>query len=81
MRAAPNFGGEFAQSFEPIYTELAAKYGVLLYPFFLDGVAGDPKLNQHDMLHPNATGVDVIVARLLPQVEGLIDRVRSRHPS
>jgi acyl-CoA thioesterase I len=81
MRAAPNLGGDFAQSFEPVYSELAAKYGALLYPFFLDGVAGNPKFNQHDGLHPNAAGVDVIVERLLPQVEGLIARVRSRHPS
>jgi acyl-CoA thioesterase I len=81
MRAAPNLGGEFAQSFEPIYTELAAKYGALLYPFFLDGVAGNPKFNQHDGLHPNAAGVDVIVARLLPQVEGLIARAHLLHPS
>ena len=81
MRAAPNLGGEFAQSFEPMYSELAAKYRALLYPFFLEGVAGNPKFNQHDGLHPNAAGVDVIVARLLPQVEGLIARVRARHPS
>ena len=81
MRAAPNLGGDFAQSFEPIYSELAAKYGILLYPFFLDGVAGNPKFNQHDGLHPNAAGVDIIVARVLPQVEGLIARVRALHPS
>jgi acyl-CoA thioesterase I len=81
MRAAPNLGNDFAGSFAPIYTELAAKYDTPLYPFFLDGVAGNPKLNQHDGLHPNAAGVDVIVARLLPEVEGLIARVRVLHPS
>jgi acyl-CoA thioesterase I len=77
MRAAPNLGGEFSQSFGGIYSELAAKYGVLLYPFFLDGVAADSNLNQHDGLHPNAAGVDVIVARILPKVEELIARVRT----
>ncbi len=81
MRAAPNLGGDFARSFEPIYPELAAKYGVLLYPFFLDGVAGDRSLNQHDGLHPTAAGVDTIVAGILPKVEELISRVRAAHPS
>jgi acyl-CoA thioesterase I len=81
MRAAPNLGGDFAQSFEPIYLELAAKYDVLLYPFFLDGVAGDRSLNQHDGLHPTAAGVDTIVAGILPKVEELIGRVRAAHPS
>ncbi len=81
MRAAPNLGGDFAQSFEPIYRELAAKYDVLLYPFFLDGVAGDRSLNQHDGLHPTAAGVDTIIAGILPKVEELIGRVRAAHPS
>jgi acyl-CoA thioesterase-1 len=81
MRAAPNLGPDFVQSFESIYPELAAKYGVLLYPFFLDGAAGDLGLLQHDGKHPNAAGVDVIVARILPKVEELIAQVRSQHPS
>ncbi len=81
MRAAPNLGGDFARSFEPIYRELATKYGVLLYPFFLDGVAGERNLNQHDGLHPTAAGVDTIVTGMLPKVEELIGRVRAAHPS
>ncbi len=81
MRAAPNLGADFGRSFEPIYPELAAKYGALLYPFFLDGVAGDRSLNQHDGLHPTAAGVDVIVAAILPKVEELIGRRRASHPS
>jgi acyl-CoA thioesterase I len=81
MRAAPNLGPDFVQSFESIYPELAAKYGVLLYPFFLDGVAGDLGVLQQDGKHPNAAGVDVIVARILPKVEALIAQVRSQHPS
>jgi acyl-CoA thioesterase I len=81
MRSAPNLGGDYAKSFEEIYPELAAKFGIPLYPFFLDGVAADPKLLQPDGLHPNAAGVDVIVARILPSVEGLIAEVRkSRSP-
>ena len=54
MRAAPNLGGEYAGEFSAIYSALAKSYDVSLYPFFLDGVAGDPKLDQPDGLHPNA---------------------------
>jgi acyl-CoA thioesterase-1 len=81
MRAAPNLGVDYGQSFESIYPELAAKYGALVYPFFLDGVAADLGLLQKDGLHPNAAGVDVIVARILPKVEELVVHARSQHPS
>jgi len=81
MRSAPNLGPEYAQAFERIYPDLAARYDVLIYPFFLDGAAADLKLLQHDGLHPNAAGVDVIVARILPKVEELIARARTEHPS
>jgi acyl-CoA thioesterase-1 len=81
MRAAPNLGPEYGTAFERIYPELAAKYDVLMYPFFLDGAAADLKLLQHDGLHPNAAGVDGIVARILPKVEELIARVRTQRPS
>jgi acyl-CoA thioesterase I len=77
MRAAPNFGSDYAKAFESIYPELAAAFGVALYPFFLDGVAADPSLTQHDGLHPNAAGVDIIVARILPNVQELIAAVRN----
>jgi acyl-CoA thioesterase-1 len=72
MIALRNWGPEYTRDFNAIYPDLAQKYGVPLYPFFLDGVALDPKLNQADMLHPNAAGVDVIVAKLLPMVEKLV---------
>lgn len=81
MRAAPNLGSAYGQDFERIYAELAAKYGVLLYPFFLDGVAADLALSQPDGLHPNAAGVGVIVDRILPKVEELIARARAQPPS
>jgi acyl-CoA thioesterase-1 len=81
MRAAPNLGADYGTAFERIYPDLAAKYDVLIYPFFLDGAAADLKLLQHDGLHPNAAGVDVIVARILPKVEELIARARTQHPS
>jgi acyl-CoA thioesterase I len=81
MRAAPNLGPDYVRAFEGIYPELAGKYGVLLYPFFLDGVAGDLGLLQHDGKHPNTAGVNAIVARIMPKVEELVALVRGRHPS
>ena len=77
MRAAPNLGADYDHIFERIYPELAAEYGALLYPFFLDGVAGDLSLDQPDGLHPNAAGINVIVTRILPTVELLISHVRA----
>jgi acyl-CoA thioesterase-1 len=76
MLAPPNLGSEYGHAFNAIYPELAAADGALLYPFFLDGVAADPALNQHDGMHPTAAGVAVIVARILPQVETLTARLR-----
>jgi acyl-CoA thioesterase-1 len=81
MRAAPNLGAEYAQKFEAIYPELAAKYDVVFYPFFLDGIAAESRLNQRDGLHPTKAGVDAIVARILPKVEELVARVRERRGS
>jgi acyl-CoA thioesterase-1 len=69
MMAAPNLGPEYAEAFNGIYPRLAEKYGVPLYPFFLDGVAGDLKLLQEDGLHPTAAGIDIMVERMLPAVE------------
>jgi acyl-CoA thioesterase-1 len=71
MLAPRNMGPEYGAAFDAIYPDLANKYGAILYPFFLDGVAADPKLNQRDGLHPTAAGVDVIVAKMLPAVEQL----------
>jgi acyl-CoA thioesterase-1 len=76
MRAAPNMGPEYQQRFDAIYPDLAKRYGVALYPFFLDGVAGDPALNQKDGLHPTADGVQRIVAAILPAVGGVLAAVK-----
>jgi acyl-CoA thioesterase-1 len=72
MRAAPNLGAEYGARFDAIYPDLARQFGVALYPFFLDGVAADPKLNQKDGLHPTREGVERIVAAMLPAVEALM---------
>lgn len=72
MRAPPNFGRDYARAFEAVYERLADKHDVPLYPFFLDGVAAEPALNQPDGLHPNAKGVDAIVERIVPYVRKLI---------
>ena len=76
MRAAANLGNDYRRDFEALYSELAGRYDLLLYPFFLDGVAGEAGLNQSDGLHPTAAGVDAIVARILPKVEELVRRAR-----
>jgi acyl-CoA thioesterase-1 len=78
MRAPRNMGPDYAREFDAIYPELAEQYGVIFYPFFLDGVATEARLNQPDGIHPTAAGVDVIVSRILPQVEALIAEVRKR---
>ena len=68
MRAPRNLGPEYAAQFDAIYPRLAKQYGVLFYPFILDGVALDPKLNQADGIHPNPAGVRIIVGRILQDV-------------
>lgn len=73
MMAPPNLGPDYAASFNTIYPELAAKYGAALYPFFLDGVAADPDLNQADGIHPTAEGVAIIVSKMGPVVMSLLD--------
>lgn len=77
MRSPQNWGKDYVDSFEDIYPELAERHGALLYPFFMEGVALDPKLNLDDGLHPNTEGVARIVSGILPKVEALIERVNS----
>jgi acyl-CoA thioesterase-1 len=73
MYAPRNLGRDYGDRFNAIYPDLAAKHGVPLYPFFLDGVALDPKLNQEDGMHPNAKGVAIVVEGILPHLTALID--------
>lgn len=81
MQAPRNMGPDYVRAFDAIFPELAAAHGVLFYPFFLDGVATNPKLNQPDGIHPNAAGVDAVVERILPKVEELVTRARAKQRS
>jgi acyl-CoA thioesterase I len=81
MRAAPNMGEDYLRGFDPIYPELAAKYGLVYYPFFLDGIATQAKFALQDGMHPNAAGVSQIVTGIMPKVEELIGRVRTKRGS
>jgi acyl-CoA thioesterase-1 len=81
MRAPRNMGPDYTRDFDGIYPALASTHSVVFYPFFLEGVAADTKLNQADGLHPNAAGVDAIVARILPRVEELVARARTARGS
>jgi acyl-CoA thioesterase-1 len=80
MLAPPNYGSEYAARFNAIFPDLAKSSGVPLYPFFLEGVATDARLNQADGMHPTAEGVDVIVRNILPTVEAFLGAI-SRQPS
>jgi acyl-CoA thioesterase I len=75
MKAPRNLGTEYTTAFDAIYPDLAARHNVTLYPFFLDGVATDPRLNQEDGIHPNAAGVKVVVGHILPYVLKAIDGI------
>jgi acyl-CoA thioesterase I len=72
MVAPPNYGSDYSARFNAIYPDLAKSFGVPLYPFFLEGVAADAKLNQADGMHPTAEGVDVLVKNILPTVEAFL---------
>ncbi|PLX95922.1 MAG: arylesterase [Desulfuromonas sp.] len=73
MLAPRNLGSEYYSKFDNLYPALAARYAIALYPFFLQGVAGEPQLNLADGLHPNARGVAVIVQNILPYLQPLIE--------
>lgn len=68
MLASPNMGPDYARAFNPIYPDLAKKFGLKLDPFFLDGVVGHRELQLPDGMHPNDRGVKIIVDRVSPIV-------------
>jgi acyl-CoA thioesterase-1 len=75
MVAPPNYGSDYSARFNAIYPELAQSFGVPLYPFFLEGVATEAKLNQADGMHPTAEGVDMIVRNILPTVQAFLGAI------
>ncbi|HSA79226.1 MAG TPA: arylesterase [Geminicoccaceae bacterium] len=82
MLAPPNLGQAYGAAFAAVFPQLAEKHDVPLYPFFLDGVAGDPALNQRDGIHPSAAGIERIVEGILPTIEAWLgDGHRSRAAS
>jgi acyl-CoA thioesterase-1 len=78
MLAPPNYGKDYADRFDAIYPELSKSFGAPLYPFFLDGVAADAKLNQADGIHPTPAGVDIIVTNILPTVEAFLGTIKQQ---
>lgn len=77
MLAPPNLGRDYGGRFNAIYPELAARHDVVLFPFFLEGVAADRTLNQSDGIHPNAAGVAIVVENILPFIFRALDIDRS----
>ena len=73
MLAPPNLGREYGEAFNAVFPRLAKKYDAPFYPFFLEGVAMEPALNQSDGIHPNAAGVAEIVKRIKPHVVRLLE--------
>jgi acyl-CoA thioesterase I len=78
MEAPRNMGKDYVTAFAAIYTDLAARHGLVLYPFFLDGVVLDDSLMQGDGIHPNAKGVARIVELIIPKVEELLAKVKAK---
>lgn len=78
MMAPPNLGRDYADRFNAIFPRIAKQYDAVFYPFFLDGVAGIPALNQADRIHPTPEGVAIIVKKIMPSVEKLIAHVKAR---
>ncbi|HEV7959576.1 MAG TPA: arylesterase [Rhizomicrobium sp.] len=81
MHAQRNLGADYVAQFDAIYPKLAKEFPVIYYPFILDGVALNPRLNQADGLHPNPAGVKIIVARILPDVKKLVAEAGAQTPA
>jgi len=78
MLSPPNMGRAYGEAFNAVFPRLANQHGVVFYPFFLDGVAADPALNQPDGIHPNAAGVRVIVERITPHLLRALAEIEQR---
>ncbi|WP_271202332.1 arylesterase [Methylopila turkensis] len=78
MRASPNLGADYVRRFDSIYPDLARERGLVLYPFFLEGVVGDRTLNLQDGIHPTARGIDIVVEKITPSVERFLAEIAAR---
>lgn len=74
MLASPSWGPQYEAAFNSIYSDLSEQYSVPLYPFFLDGVATIPELNQADGIHPTKEGVAIIIEKIGPYVKQALSR-------
>jgi acyl-CoA thioesterase-1 len=74
MEAPPNYGVDYTKAFRQAYADLAKQYDVRLIPFLLQGVAGDPSLNQADGIHPNVRGAEKVAELVWPELEPLLRR-------
>jgi acyl-CoA thioesterase I len=74
MEVPPNYGARYAAEFRRLYADVARKRGAALMPFLLDGVAGDPRLNQPDGIHPTAEGYRIVAAHLWPHLAPMLLR-------
>ena len=81
IRAPANWGESYSQAFDVIFPDLAEEHELVFYPFFLEGVVLNPKLNLNDGLHPSSKGIAEIVKRIVPSVEDLIDRASTQRAS
>lgn len=77
MRAPRNLGSDYDDEFDAVYPALAKAHSVLFYPFFLEGVAANPALNQADGIHPNEKGTLVVVRGMLPYAEKLLGQIKA----
>ena len=78
MKSPRNLGSEYVSEFDALYPALAKKHGVLFYPFFLEGVAANLKLNQADGIHPNEQGTQIIVRGILPYAQKLLEQIKAK---
>ncbi len=81
IRAPANWGEDYSKAFDVIFPDLADEYGLVFYPFFLENVELNPKLNLNDGLHPNSKGITEIIKQIVPSVEQLIDRASTQRAS
>jgi len=73
MKSGSNMGKSYKEKFDAIYISLKNRYPIYFYPFFLDGVALNPTLNQDDLMHPNKSGIKLIVKNIYPIVSNIIE--------